>query len=382
MLRLSIPFSRRYAPIVIYGASFATTWGLLWLEAQVDTVEVAIALALQVAVGVQLFRVGRWDRRPWVGIVGMPVYLMSVGLLRDGVGQTAGYSSLLLLPVFWAAVRSRRAELVVTLAGSAILLFAPLLLIGGAHYPISGWRTGALWIVVAAGLGIAVLAIVDQLRSSNQRHRLLADNSTDLVSRMLVDGTLTYVSSGSRAMLGYEPEELVGRNITEFLHPQDRYAQAACRARIDEAPDAILQEFRMRHHDGRWLWFETAIRAVRDVGGVVIERAGAQRRRAGPRPFQAGQRQPRPPDRRQRARRGRTTPGGRRAGRRADGANRRRGVRVAHARGHAGRPLRRGRARPRSDQDDSIRRCRNPDGVNRRVLQSAGANGRRAGRPS
>jgi hypothetical protein len=93
----------------------------------------------------------------------MLVYLMSVGLLRDGVGQTAGYSSLLLLPVFWAAVRSRRAELVVTLAGSAILLFAPLLLIGGAHYPISGWRTGALWIVVAAGLGIAVLAIVDQL---------------------------------------------------------------------------------------------------------------------------------------------------------------------------------------------------------------------------
>jgi hypothetical protein len=33
----------------------------------------------------------------------------------------------------------------------------------------------------------------------------------------------------------------------------------------------------MRHHDGRWLWFETAIRAVRDVGGVVIERQAAMR---------------------------------------------------------------------------------------------------------
>jgi diguanylate cyclase (GGDEF)-like protein/PAS domain S-box-containing protein len=277
MRRLSILSSRRYAPIVTYGASFAATWGLLGLESQIDGVEVAIALVLQVAIGVQLLRVRRWDRRRAVGILGMLVYLASVGLLRDGVGQTAGYSSLLLLPVFWAAVRSQRAELVCALAGAAALLFAPLVLVGGAHYPISGWRTGGLWIVVAAGLGMAVLALVAQLSTSNQRHRLLADNSTDLVSRMMIDGTFTYVSPASRAMLGYEPNELVGRNITEFLHPQDRYAQAARRARVDEASDALLQEFRMRHHDGRWLWFETAVRAVRGPDGVVIERQGAMR---------------------------------------------------------------------------------------------------------
>ena len=33
----------------------------------------------------------------------------------------------------------------------------------------------------------------------------------------------------------------------------------------------------MRHRDGRWLWFETAIRAVRDLDGKVTERQGAMR---------------------------------------------------------------------------------------------------------
>lgn len=277
MLRPSIPFSRRYAPIATYGASFAATWGLLGLEPRVDAAEVVVAFVLQVAIGIQLFRARHWDHRHWAGVLGMVVFLASVALLRDGVGQTAGYSSLLLLPVFWAAVRSRPAELRAALAGATVLLFAPLVFIGGARYPSSGWRTGALWIVVAAGLGIAVLALVGQLRSSNQRHRLLADNSTDLISRLAIDGTFLYVSHASRAMIGYEPDELVGRNIGEFLHPLDRYAQAARRARVDAATEPILQEFRVRHRDGRWLWFETAIRAVRDVDGAVTERQGAMR---------------------------------------------------------------------------------------------------------
>jgi PAS domain S-box-containing protein len=153
--------------------------------------------------------------------------------------------------VFWAAVRSRRAELVCALGGATVLLFAPLILVGGAHYPSTGWRTGGLWIVIAAGLGVAVLALVDQLRSSNQRHRLLADNSSDLVTRLSVDGTFIYASPASRAMIGYEPEELVGRNISELLHPDDLDAQSARRVRVDEAPGAVLQEFRVRHQDGR-----------------------------------------------------------------------------------------------------------------------------------
>ena len=209
MIRLRALTSRRYAPFATYGASFAATWGLLGLEARVRISEVAVAFALQVVVGAQLLRARR-DRPRWVGVLGMLIFLASVALLRDGVGQTAGYTSLLLLPVFWASLRSRRAELVLALAGAAVLLFAPLVLVGGAHYPSSGWRTGALWIVIAAGLGTAVLSLVDQLRSSNQRHRLLADNSTDLVAGLRPMGRSPMRRPRLARCSGYEPEELVG----------------------------------------------------------------------------------------------------------------------------------------------------------------------------
>ena len=94
MLWLSVLFSRRYSRIVTYVASFAVTWGLLGLESRVDAVEVAVAFVLQLGIGIQLFRARRWDHRHWAGILGTIVFLVSVALLRDGVGQIAGYTSL------------------------------------------------------------------------------------------------------------------------------------------------------------------------------------------------------------------------------------------------------------------------------------------------
>jgi hypothetical protein len=78
MLRPPAPASRRSAPIFLYGAAFATTWGLLGLEADIRIGGVAVAFVLQVGIGVQLLRVRKWDRRPWVGIAGMLVFLVSV----------------------------------------------------------------------------------------------------------------------------------------------------------------------------------------------------------------------------------------------------------------------------------------------------------------
>ena len=276
MNRLRAPTSRRHASFVTYAASFAATWGLLGLEAQVRVSEVAVAFALQVVVGVALWRAHR-DRPHWVGVAGMITFLGSVALLRDGVGQTAGYSSLMLLPVFWASLHSRRAELVLALAGAALLLFTPLVLVGGTHYPSSGWRTGALWIVIAAGLGTTVLSLVNQLRSSNQRHRLLADNSSGLVARFTPGGTISYVSAASRALMGYEPEELVGQPASALMHPEDAADLAEHRARADATASTVVEEYRLRHGDGSWIWFEATIRTVRDSKGVVTERQAALR---------------------------------------------------------------------------------------------------------
>lgn len=94
--------------------------------------------------------------------------------------------------------------------------------------------------------------------------RLLVSNSTDLLCRHAPDGTYVYVSPGSRALLGYEPDELLGRSPYALFHPEDLPAIAASHGHVLEAADLSTVEYRIRHKDGHWCWFETISRTVRD----------------------------------------------------------------------------------------------------------------------
>ena len=152
----------------------------------------------------------------------MAVFLVSVALLRAGVGRVVGgYGTLVLLPVIWAALRNRRLELVLAVAGAAVVQLGPLVIASGAYYPSSGWRGGALLIVIAGVLGATVLALVERVRTSERLHRLLAENSSDMVIRGSRDGVIRYASPASVALLGYAPDELVGMTVAELTHPED-----------------------------------------------------------------------------------------------------------------------------------------------------------------
>jgi len=269
--------SRSARPLMLYAAIFAVTWGLLLTVPTLQVGMVVVAFVLQVTTGVFLCCVDRWDRHRWAGIVGATIFLVSVALLRNGVGQTAGYGSLVLLPVIWASLRHRRVELVWAIAGAAVVLFAPIVIIGGARYPSTAWRSSAVLLVIAAVLGLAVLELVEHLRSSQQRQRMLAENSTDLVAVLAPDSTITYASLSSAAVLGYAPGELVELRMTDLLHPEDRDRLAERRARVDATHDTVLLEFRLRHHEGPWVWCEATVRAIRDVNGAVSERQAAIR---------------------------------------------------------------------------------------------------------
>lgn len=102
------------------------------------------------------------------------------------------------------------------------------------------------------------------LRDSEQRHRLLAERSTDLITLHEMDGRFAYVSPAARTLLAYEPEELVGRSPYDFFHSDD---VAAIRANHEAllagvAPPPI--EYRIRRADGRYAWFETSTQSIRD----------------------------------------------------------------------------------------------------------------------
>jgi PAS domain S-box-containing protein len=57
------------------------------------------------------------------------------------------------------------------------------------------------------------------LRESEERYRLMAENVRDLIWTTDLDLRFTYVSPSIRHVLGFTPEEIIGKSIGEFLPP-------------------------------------------------------------------------------------------------------------------------------------------------------------------
>jgi PAS domain S-box-containing protein len=103
------------------------------------------------------------------------------------------------------------------------------------------------------------------LVESEQRFRVLADHATDLVSLHTPDGVFLYVSPSSINLLGYCPEELIGRTSFDLIHPDDREQVRQTLAEIHER-GTISATYRLRHRNGDWLWFETMGAALKVQG--------------------------------------------------------------------------------------------------------------------
>jgi PAS domain S-box-containing protein len=105
------------------------------------------------------------------------------------------------------------------------------------------------------------------LARSEHRFRTLTTNAPDMISEMRLDGTLTYVSPVSLAILGYTPEEMIGRTPFSFMHPEDTArVLEMCRVVFESegkvAPWSV--EYRAYDKAGHELWMESKPTFVTD----------------------------------------------------------------------------------------------------------------------
>jgi PAS domain S-box-containing protein len=104
----------------------------------------------------------------------------------------------------------------------------------------------------------------ESLRESEERFRLLAENSTDVITRSSPDAVLHYVSPASRSLYGYDPNELIGRSGWQFIHPDDVATLRNDLASRGGRPDAVTNEYRVKRRDGSYAWMEAKSYTVRD----------------------------------------------------------------------------------------------------------------------
>jgi two-component system, NtrC family, sensor kinase len=102
------------------------------------------------------------------------------------------------------------------------------------------------------------------LQETEQRYRLLAENSTDLICRHAPDSKYLYASPACGTLLGYSTEELIGYQAREFCHPEDRVALERFHNNIVNCCEVCALSYRIRQKDGSYIWLETTGRPISD----------------------------------------------------------------------------------------------------------------------
>jgi len=87
----------------------------------------------------------------------------------------------------------------------------------------------------------------------DQGFRKLVEHSWDTFAVMATDTTLVWVSAGVRELLGYEPQDLVGRSAFDLIHPDERERAASeLASTMGTGLARPAAFFRTRHIDGSW----------------------------------------------------------------------------------------------------------------------------------
>ncbi len=114
-----------------------------------------------------------------------------------------------------------------------------------------------------------VLSRARQHYQSERRFRALVENSSDAISLLNAEGTVLYASASTLRVLGYQPEEITGRDAFELVHSEDVASIRQAYEEIVRSPGVSVQlESRMLRKDGSWCWIESTISNLLDEPDV------------------------------------------------------------------------------------------------------------------
>ena len=115
-------------------------------------------------------------------------------------------------------------------------------------------------------------------------HQTLIEQVNDLITVVDTEGTITYVSPAVTRVLGYDPEELVGHEGYEFVHPEDQERNAEALETVLSNPSTSKTiEVRFHHADGSWRWIEATMQNRVDddvIDGILVSSRDITERKA------------------------------------------------------------------------------------------------------
>jgi len=97
----------------------------------------------------------------------------------------------------------------------------------------------------------------NQILESEALYRILAENSTDMITKQNLEGIYTYVSPISLILLGYSPDELLGKSMFALIHKEDLPLVKKTFAAMIQNFKIEKTSYRIQNKNGQYTWFET-----------------------------------------------------------------------------------------------------------------------------
>lgn len=122
-----------------------------------------------------------------------------------------------------------------------------------------------------------------RLGTSEERHRLLADNASDVIWTMDAQGRFTYVSPSVQRLRGYTVQEVLAQSLEEALTPA---SAAIARQAFENSFDCLQKglpvpdfrgELEQPCKDGSTVWTELTVSGMVDAGGLFVGFLGVTR---------------------------------------------------------------------------------------------------------
>lgn len=113
----------------------------------------------------------------------------------------------------------------------------------------------------------------EELRQSERKFKALVQEGSDMITIVDVEGKALFVSETAVPILGIPPEGLLGQNMFEIVHPDDKQRLMEEFADLQHTKQRKSSPYRIKNKDGQWRWIQSVGTNLIDdpaISGIVL----------------------------------------------------------------------------------------------------------------